>query len=79
MADEAELATIESLGESSASVVTAAIVIPIAGAILLKGVLSKLWAMLNTLQLINALSILSIRIPVNVMKVQKESYSIINF
>ena len=59
----------ETLGDSATSIVTAAMVIPIAAAVVLKGILSKLWAMVNTLQLINTLSILSIHVPVNVMKV----------
>ena len=34
-----------------------AVVIPIVLSIVLKGILTKLWAMLNTMQLINALSL----------------------
>ena len=71
---EEELAAVESLGGTTGQIVTVAIVIPIAAAVALKGVLSKLWAMLNTLQLINSLSILTIEVPNNVMKVQEDSY-----
>ena len=69
MASQGALDTLDSFGNSATSIVTAAIVIPIAAAVVLKGILSKLWAMVNTLQLINTLSILSIHVPVNVMKV----------
>ena len=55
------------------------IIVPLVLGLVLKGVLSKLWAMLNTFQLINNLSILPILIPSNVSNVQKESISIINF
>ena len=55
------------------------IIVPLVLGLVLKGVLSKLWAMLNTFQLINNLSILPILIPSNVSNVHKESISIINF
>ena len=58
---------------------TAVVVIPIVAAVVLKGVTSKLWAMIGTLQLINLLSILSVKIPTNVIKVQEQSQYIINF
>ena len=70
---EDELSTVEFLGSTASSAITTAVVIPMAAGILLKGILSKLWAMLNTLQLINALSIISIKVPNNVMKVQQEA------
>ena len=36
----------------------------------LKGVLSKLWSMMATFQLINALSIINVSVPTNVMQTQ---------
>ena len=55
------------------------ILVPIIAGIGLKGIMKKLWAMLNTLQLINALSLMNVSVPANVITVQKESNSIINF
>ena len=54
-------------------------VLPVLFGLVLKGVLSKLWVMLNTFQLVNELSILPISVPSNVANVQKESISLINF
>lgn len=76
---EAQLQIIELFGTSSSSVVVAAIVIPFAVGLVLKGILSKLWAMINTMQLINILSVLNLSVPLNVMTVQKTSVEIVNF
>jgi len=76
---ETELNMIEYFGTSSSSVVIAAIVIPFFLGLVLKGVLSKLWAMINTMQLINILSVLNNSVPLNVMTVQKTSVDIVNF
>ena len=70
---------IESLGSSSETVILTMFVLPVLFGLVLKGVLSKLWAMLNTFQLVNSLSILPISVPSNVSNVQKESISLINF
>ena len=53
--------------------------IPFAVGLVLKGILSKLWAMINTMQLINILSVLNNSVPLNVMTVQKTSVDIVNF
>ena len=76
---EAELQIIQYFGTSSSSVVIAAVVIPFAVGLVLKGILSKLWAMINTMQLINILSVLNNSVPLNVMTVQKTSVDIVNF
>ena len=61
------------------AVVVTVIVVPFVLGVLLKGVMAKLWAMLNTYQLINELSILLISVPSNVSTVQKQSIALINF
>jgi len=70
---------IESLGKSSETVILTMVVVPVLFGLVLKGVLSKLWVMLTTFQLVNELSILPISVPSNVANVQKESISLINF
>lgn len=45
---EAEQQLIEGLGSGSQTVVLTAIVVPCVAGVALKGVMSKLWAMLNT-------------------------------
>ena len=65
-----ELSTLETIGNSAKIVITVAIVVPLVVGIGLKGVMSKLWAMLNTIQLIDALSIISVSVPANVITVQ---------
>jgi len=70
---------IESMGSQSQIMVITMIALPLAAGLVLKGVVSKLWAMMNTFQLINEISILPISIPSNVSNVQKETISMINF
>ena len=55
------------------------VVLPVLFGLVLKGVLSKLWVMLTTFQLVNELSIIPVSVPSNVANVQKESISLINF
>ena len=79
LSSEAELILLESIGGSSRTAITVMIIMPIVLGVGLKGILSKLWAMLNTIQLIHALSMIQVSVPSNVLTVQKESYAIINF
>ena len=79
VASEEELEVLESLGQSSKVAITAMIVIPIVLGIFLKGILSKLWSMVATLQLINVLSIYAVSFPANVIIAQKAANEIINF
>lgn len=79
LSSEAEKEMIEDLGGGSAAILLFSFIVPVCAALVLKGVLSKLWAMMNTFQLINELSILPIQIPSNVSNVQKESIALINF
>lgn len=71
LASEDEQELVDTLGDSSVAVVVTVIVVPFVLGVLLKGVMAKLWAMLNTYQLINELSILLISVPSNVSTVQK--------
>ena len=74
-----QLEYVEQLGDSSSQAVAMMIIVPLIIGVALKGVMSKLWAMLNTLQLINAISIVRVSVPSNVMTVQQKSHEIINF
>ena len=47
--------------------------------IVIKGVLSKLWGMIGNFQLINALSLIAVSVPENVIMTQQSSNDIINF
>ena len=76
---ENEQEVVDELGASTGSVILFMIFVPLVVGIALKGLQAKLWAMLNTYQLINELSILSIQLPANVSNVQKHSIDIINF
>ena len=79
LSSKEEKEMIDSLGDNTSTVILYMIIIPLVAGILLKGLMAKLWAMLNTFQLINELSILSINVPSNVSNVQKESLALINF
>ena len=58
VSSEAELEVISTMTDSSTAAIVATIAIPFVLGILLKGVLSKLWSMIGTFQLINALSLI---------------------
>ena len=73
------LDTVEQISESSKTVITAMIIIPIVAGIALNGILKKLWAMISTFQLINMLSVTSVKVPTNVLNIQTQSQEIINF
>jgi hypothetical protein len=60
-------------------VLAVVIIVPLILGIGLKSIMSKLWAMLNTFQLIHALSIIQVSVPSNVITTQKQSFAIINF
>jgi len=74
-----EAATVESLAGGSEKIMLAMIIVPMIAGVLLKGILAKLWAMISTFQLINALSMITVNVPNNVISVQTQSNAIINF
>ena len=47
--------------------------------LVLNGVMSQLWSIFNTLQIIMALPMLSVMLPANVIAVNKIVYGVINF
>lgn len=77
--NEAEFVSLQSTLDNASSVMQSQFAFTFALNLLLNGVMSQLWNIFNTLQIIMALPMLQVQIPGNIVLVQEMLLSIINF
>lgn len=75
---EAELETLNAIGEILSDSLNITIGLPFILQLLVKGIMSRLWLWINMMQLYTALTILPVKTPLNVLIIQSYFNGIIN-